>query len=302
MKRSGAVLIAAGALAICTALASCGSDSSSSQTSSPPGEAIPSVAKDPALAAKVPGDIQSAGVIQVASDATYPPFESVRDGVVVGLEPDLAKAIGDVLGVRVEFVNGSFDAIIPSLAANKVDMAMSSIGDNKERQNTVDFVTYYWNGTLVLVKKGNPKQLKADETCGAHIGVIRGSLQQTTFLPAQAPKCASDGKPAPIAEVYQTGPQAQLALQSGRIDGVMSDAPPLLDVVAQQAAMFETVGPLIRNPNPGGAAFPKDSKLVEPVHEALNVLFKNGTYTAILKKWNLESIAINQPQINGAVS
>jgi polar amino acid transport system substrate-binding protein len=65
----------------------------------------------------VPGDIQSAGVIQVASDATYPPFESVRDGVVVGLEPDLAKAIGDVLGVRVEFVNSSFDAIIPSLAA-----------------------------------------------------------------------------------------------------------------------------------------------------------------------------------------
>ena len=78
MKPSGAVLIAAGALAICTALAGCGSDSSSSQTSSPPGGVIPSVTKDPALAAKVPADIQSAGVIHVASDATYPPFESVQ--------------------------------------------------------------------------------------------------------------------------------------------------------------------------------------------------------------------------------
>jgi polar amino acid transport system substrate-binding protein len=302
MRQRGTVLIAAGALAMCAALTSCGSDSSSSQSASPPGEAVPVVAKDPALAAKVPAEIASAGVIHVASDATYPPFESVRDGVVVGIEPDLAKAIGDVLGVRVEFVNTSFDAIIPSLTANKVDMAMSSIGDNKERQNTVDFVTYYWNGTLVMVKKGNPKQIQADQTCGAHIGVIRGSLQQTTFLPAQAPKCESNGKPAPTAEVYQTGPQAQLALQSSRIDGVMSDAPPLLDVAAQQAELFETVGPLIRNPNPGGAAFPKGSKLVEPVHEALNILFKNGTYTAILKKWNLESIAIDQPQINGAVS
>jgi len=258
--------------------------------------------KDPALAAKVPADIQSAGVIHVASDATYPPFESVQEGVVVGLEPDLAKAIGDVLGVRVEFANTSFDAIIPSLAANKVDMAMSSIGDTKEREGTVDFATYYWNGTLILVRKGNPGRIEANQACSARIGVIRGSLQQTTFLPAQAPKCTSSGKPAPTAEVYQNGPQAQLALQSGRIDGVMQDAPPLLTVAAQQPEMFETTGPFVRNPNPGGVAFPKGSALVQPVHEAINVLIKNGTYAAILKKWNLSTIAIDQSRINGALS
>jgi polar amino acid transport system substrate-binding protein len=302
MNRGGAALLAAGALAVLASLAGCGSSSSSSQAASPSGDAVPTVAKDAGLAAKLPAEIQSAGVIRVATDETYPPFESIQDGQVVGLDPDLANAIGNVLGVRVELVNTSFDAIIPSLAANKVDMAMSSIGDNKERERTVDFATYYWNGTLVLVKKGNPVQIQADQACGAHIGVIRGSLQQTDFLPAQAPKCASSGKPAPTAEVYQAGPQAQLALQSGRIDGVMEDAPPLLTVAAAQAQMFETVGPLIRNPNPGGIAFPKGSKLVEPVHEALNSLIKNGTYAAILKKWNLQSIAIDQSQINGALS
>lgn len=302
MKRRTAVLLAAGALAIVASLAGCGSGSPSGEDRNPSGAPIPSATKDAALAAKLPANIQSAGVIRIASDATYPPFESVQDGQVIGFDADLAKAIGDVLGVRAEFVNTAFDAIIPALAANKVDMAMSSIGDNKEREQIVDFATYYWNGTLILVKKGNPKQIQADQACGAHIGVVRGSLQHTDFLPAQGPKCQSAGKQAPITEVYQNSQQAQLALQSSRIDGVMADAPPLLDVSAHQPQIFETVGPLIRNPNPGGVAFPKGSQLVQPVHDALNVLIENGTYTAILKKWHLEDIAIDQSQINGALS
>jgi len=302
VKRHGAALLATGALAVFASLAGCGSSSSSSEAASPSGQAAPAVAKDAALAAKLPAEIQSAGVIRVASDVTYPPFESVQDGKVVGLEPDLASAIGNVLGVRVEFVNTSFDAIIPALAANKVDMAMSSIGDTKERERTIDFATFYWNGTLTLVKKGNPTQIQTDQACGARIGVIRGSLQQTRFLPEQASKCASIGKPAPATEVYQSGPQAQLALQSARIDGVVEDAPPVMRAAAQQPQLFETAGPVVRNPNPGGVAFPKGSKLVDPVNGALNLLIKNGTYTTLLKKWNLESISIDQSKINGAVS
>ncbi len=271
MNRRRAALLAIGALAVSASLAGCGSSSSSN-------------------------------VIKVAMDETYPPFESVQGGTVVGLDPDLATAIGDVLGVRAEFVNTSFDGIIPSLTSHKADMAMSSLGDTKKRELTVDFATYYQNGTLVLVKKGNPAHIKADQACGARIGVIRGSLQQTDFLPAQTPKCVSSGKPAATVEVYQNGPQAQLALQSDRIDGVMEDAPPLLTVAAAQAQIFETTGPLVRNPNPGGAAFPKGSTLAEPVHEALNILIKNGTYAAILEKWNLGTISIDQSQINGAQS
>ncbi|MFE3176511.1 ABC transporter substrate-binding protein [Amycolatopsis sp. NPDC059090] len=307
MNRRGVALLVTGAVAVCAALTGCGASSSAGGDAAGPAAsssevAIPAVTKDAALAAKLPAEIRSAGALRVAMDETYPPFESVQAGNVVGLDPDLANAIGGVLGVRVEFVNTSFDAIIPSLTSNKVDLAMSSIGDTKERERTIDLATYYWNGTLVLVKSGNPAQLKADQVCGARVGVIRGSLQQTSFLPSQAAKCAAAGKQAAKVEVYQNGPQAQLALQSGRIDGVMEDAPPLLEVAARQKDVFETAGPFFRNPNPGGVAFPKGSKLVEPVHEAIGVLLKNGTYQAILKKWNLEKIAIDKSEINGAQS
>jgi polar amino acid transport system substrate-binding protein len=260
-------------------------------------------AVDKDIAATVPEDIAKAGVIRMAINPSYPPFESTAaDGTTMqGLDPDLATAVGQVLGLRVEFVPTSFDAIIPALSAGSVDMAMSSIGDTKEREKTVDFATYYWNGTLVMVAKGNPMGLAADKLCGARVGVIRGSLQQSTFLPALATGCTDGGQQAPAEQAYQDGPQAQLALHSGRIDAVMTDAPPLLDAEAKNPDTFETVGPLTRNPNPGGVAFPKGSGLAQSVNAAIDQLMQNGTYRDILDRWNLGDIAIDDSQVNGAV-
>jgi polar amino acid transport system substrate-binding protein len=292
------------ALLSAAALSACGLNSSPSTEPDAANETSTSTqAKNEELAAMLPADIQKSGVIRMAINPSYPPFESVGDDgkTLVGLDPDLANAMGDILGVDVEFVHTSFDAIIPALEAKKVDMAMSSIGDTKEREKTVDFATYYWNGTLILVKKGNPLDIAADQACGVRIGVIRGSLQQSTFLPAQEPKCAAAGLQPPVSQAYQDGPQAQLALKSDRIDGVMLDAPPLLDAAQKNPDEFETVGPLTRNPNPGGVAFPKGSELVKPINEAINMLIEDGTYDEILGRWNLTEIAIDKSQINGAV-
>lgn len=294
-------------LACAFPLAACGLNSSPSDPSAASARTTtqaPTQAKDAQLAAMVPASIKKTGVIRMAINPSYPPFESMAsDGTTpVGLDPDLAKSIAAVLGLKVTFVSTSFDAIIPSLAANKVDMAMSSIGDTKEREKTVDFATYYWNGTLLLVPKGNPKNLTATMACGARVGVIRGSLQQNTFLPSQTSKCVKAGKKAPTAQAYQDGPQAQLALQSNRIDAVMLDAPPLLDAAKKSPNLFQTVGPLVKNPNPGGVAFPKGSALAKPVQAAINQLISDGTYRKILSKWNLSAISIDHSALNGATS
>lgn len=299
-RRSASVLALLGLVFI----TSCGLNSSPSQED-PDAQAssAPAQEKDDELAAALPADIKDSGTIRMAIQASYPPFESKADDgkTLVGLDPDLANAMGDVLGVEIEFVETTFDAIIPALAANKVDMAMSSIGDTKEREEIVDFATYYHNGTLVLVNKGNPEGIEADLVCGVRVGVIRGSLQQSTFLPSQESKCREAGLEPPTSQAYQDGPQAQLALQSNRIDGVMQDAPPVLDAADKNPEQFETVGPLVRNPNPGGVAFPKGSELVEPINGAINVLIENGTYAETLEKWNLKDIQIEESAINGAV-
>lgn len=253
------------------------------------------------LAASVPASIREAGVIRVATDPTYPPFESIVDDAVVGLDADLAHAIGDVLDLDIEFVQVSFDGIIPSLQAGSADMALSSIGDNAEREEAVDFATAYWNGTLLLVPTGNPLGGTPALACNMDVGVIRGSLQQTDFLPQQAQPCEDADEAAPVEAVYQNSNQAALALGSNRIDGVLLDAPAAATAVSASAGSLETAGPIIRNPNSAGAAFPKGSELAEAVAGAINQLIQSGEYGELLASWDLADIAVEESVINGAV-
>jgi polar amino acid transport system substrate-binding protein len=259
------------------------------------------VAVDEQLAAQVPADIRQAGKVNVATDPTYPPFENVVNNEVVGLDADMANAIGDVLNLDVKFVHTSFDAIIPALSAKSADMALSSIGDNKEREKTVDFATYYWNGTLLLVQSGNPAGGTPKLACDMKVGVIRGSLQQQQFLPAQAAPCTAKGKKPPAENAYSNSNQAVLALQSSRIDGVLIDAPAATGAAKASSGALEAAGPILRNPNPGGVAFPKDSGLAAPVSGAINKLIRNGTYARILAKWGLAAIKIDKSTVNGAL-
>src|SRR3954464_10094115 len=122
ISRSGfAAVLAAGVIA--AAAAGCGSDSDSSTPSSS-GAASTPASGGGAAAAKVPAEIKSKGTLTVAADASYPPDEFIdKDGkTVVGMDADLAKALGAQLGLKVNVVNAGFDGIIPGLASGKYDL------------------------------------------------------------------------------------------------------------------------------------------------------------------------------------
>ncbi|PRY65867.1 amino acid ABC transporter substrate-binding protein (PAAT family) [Glaciihabitans tibetensis] len=259
---------------------------------------------NPEIAALVPTEMAESGLIRVATDGAYPPFVSISedDGeTLVGLDADLAREMASLMGLEVEFVITSFDGLIPSLQAGTNDMAMNSIGDTKEREQAVDFVTYYHNGTVALVESGNPLDVTAEALCGARVAVNRGSLQQSTMLPPQSAACEADGKEAPTEAVFAGTPEALLALTAGQVDAVLADVPTLVLAQASNDA-FEIAGPAFKNPNPGGVALPKDSEFAAAVHAAMTELMENGTYEEIIAKYELEDIAIDESVINGAIS
>src|SRR6187551_3680490 len=110
--------------------AGCGGSDSSSTTSTASLTATPNinVPVDKQVATQVPSSIKSSGTLSVAADATYAPNEFIaEDGkTVIGMDADLAKAIAQVMGLKAEIKNATFDSIIPGLAANKYDLGMSS--------------------------------------------------------------------------------------------------------------------------------------------------------------------------------
>ena len=151
-SRGGAIIVALAAAAV---LAACGSDSSTTETTGASSSTTKASTVDEQVAALVPAAVKSKGTLTVAADASYPPNEFIgSDGKTVeGMDADLAKALTGVMGLKAKVVNATFDAIIPGLAAEKYDLGMSSFTDTKEREKTVDFVTYLI-GRHVLLRQG----------------------------------------------------------------------------------------------------------------------------------------------------
>jgi polar amino acid transport system substrate-binding protein len=264
------------------------------------GAAMPAV--DSKIAAMVPEKIKSKGSIVVAADATYAPNEFIAsDGhTVVGMDPDLAQALAAVMGLKAKFVNASFDTIIPGLQSGKYGLGMSSFTDTKEREKVVDFVTYFTAGTSFYVKNGGPTINSLADLCGHSVGVERGTTQADDAT-AQSAKCKDAGKAGVTVHVYPDQNAANLAISSGRAQVGMADSPVAAYIVKQSNGQFTLTGTPY-NTAPYGIAIPKGNGMANPILEAMKKLIADGTYTQILKKWGVQSGAITNPTINGAVS
>jgi polar amino acid transport system substrate-binding protein len=284
--------------------AGCGSGSkkSSSTTTSTSTTATSSSLASATVSAEVPSKYKSK-TLKVAADATYAPNEFIGSNghTVVGMDPDLAKALAGVMGVNVSVVNATFNTIIPGLSSGKYDLGMSSFTDTKARQKVVDFVTYFSAGTAFYVKaQGGPSISTLADLCGHSVAVESGTTQQMDAT-AQNGKCKSAGKAGVKVNVFPDQNAANLAISSGRAQVGMADSPVAAYIVEKSNGQFKLTGK-VYGTAPYGISIPKGSGLDKPILAALKVLMKDGKYKAILTKWGIQEGAIANPKINGAVS
>jgi polar amino acid transport system substrate-binding protein len=283
-------------------IGACGSDSGSSGGSGAAGgggssNGSTNTSANQSVAGKVPQAIKSKGTLKVAEDASYPPNEFFgSDGKTVeGMDADLAKALAGVMGLKADVVNAGFDSIIPGLASHKYDLGMSSFTDTKEREKTVDFVTYFSAGTSFYVKaQGGPNITSLASLCGHSVAVEKGTTQQAD-VEKQQKKCKVNLLTFPD----QNG--ANLAITSGRAEVGMADSPVAAYQVKKSNGQFKLSGKPYGTA-PYGIAIPKDSGLQKAVLAGMKALSADGTYMKILKKWGIQAGAITNFQINGATS
>lgn len=259
-----------------------------------------STSTDAKLSAMLPAKLTEAGKIRVASNVEYPPFEyyDTDNTTIIGLDKDLAEAIGQKLGVKLEFENMSFDAIIPALAANRYDMAMSAMTDTEERRKKVDFVDYFTSGGGFLVKHGNPKKIHSlADICGVTAAIDKGTTEIEDAKKASE-DCVKAGKPEVKVEVHPGTSKIVLALQSGRADVAMIDTSAGAYIAQQHPGDFE-VPDASYAPRRYGLVLPKGSdELAKAMQAAVQALIDEGTYGKILAKWGQEVGAVKEATIN----
>ncbi|MEJ8637352.1 MULTISPECIES: ABC transporter substrate-binding protein [Streptomyces] len=301
-------IAAVGAIAVAGALllTACGD-----QTNSGSGSSETGAASEAALFDKLPKKYQDSKVIKVGTDAAYAPMEYEEGGKIVGIDPDIAAALGKELGVKFQFTSGTFDGLISSLNSGRQDVVMSAMSDTKARQDGlddkgkkvgqgVDFVDYFTSGVSLLVKKGNPSKIESlDDLCGKKVAVQRGTIYEDTFK-AQATKCKTDGKGTLTIEAFDTDAEAQTRVKSGGAVADLNDYPVAAHIAktAGGGNDFEVAGDQT-DAGPFGIAVDKDNaQLRDALKAAVDAIIKNGEYEKVLEKWDVKNSAVTEATIN----
>ena len=292
------------ALAI-LALAGCGSSNSSSTSSSTPtaSTSTSTSSANAAVVATVPAAIKTKGTLNVATEAQYAPNEFLApDGhTIIGMDADLVTALAETMGLKAQFTNANFEAIIPGLAGGRYDLGASSFTDTKEREKTVDFVDYFNAGISFYAKSSaNPGVTTVADLCGKTVAVEKGTVEQEESE-AQSKKCTKAGKKSATVLAFPGQNAVNLAVSSGRAELGMADSPVVAYQIKQSSGGFKLIGKTYAFA-PYGLAIPKTTGMTQPVLAALKVLIENGKYKQILEKWGVQEGAIAAPKINGAIS
>jgi len=293
MWRCAAVFAVAGALA----LAGCSSQSEESSETTP---AAPSAEKVDAIANTVPESIKQDGKLIVGVNIPYAPNEfKDPSGKIVGFDVDLMNAIAATLGLTPEYREADFAKIIPSIQGDTFHVGMSSFTDTKEREQAVDFVTYFSAGILWAQRPGEP--VDPNNACGKKVAVQATTTEETEELPAKSKACTDAGQPPIEIIKFDAQDAATNAVILGQADAMSADSPVTAYAIKQSNGKLEAAGE-IADAAPYGWPVKKGSPLAQSLKQALEHLIQNGTYEQIATNWGVESGMIDKPVINGAIN
>ncbi|CAM3058848.1 ABC transporter substrate-binding protein [Skermania piniformis] len=291
----GMCLLAGGALL----LTGCTSNNEDQQGSSGASTEAVQVTKADEIAATVPEKIKNAGKLVVGVNLPYQPNEyRDADGKIVGFDVDLLDAVAGVLGLSTDYQASDFDKIIPAIQAGTYDVGMSSFTDTKEREQVVDFTTYFNAGVQWAQQVDRP--IDPNDACGKKVAVQSTTVQDTEEVPAKSAKCTAAGKPPIEIVKFDRQDDATNALVLGKVDAMSADSPVTAYAIKQSEGRIEASGPVFDSA-PYGWPVAKGSPLATSLLQALEHLIADGTYATIADNWGVGAGKIEKPVINGAV-
>lgn len=165
------------------------------------------------------------GHLKVAMAATYPPFESVQNGKIVGSDPDFGTLLAKQLGTTVSFEDAKFSTLILGLSAHRYDAIISGMYITPERTAQAAAVPYAQTSSAILVTAASGlKPKKPEDLCGLHVGIVSGTVYLPKLRALSAGYCASAGKSAIEISEYPTTAEAIQAMLSGNVQAGMQVA------------------------------------------------------------------------------
>lgn len=217
--------------------------------------------------------------LYMATEGTFPPYEYYDGDKLVGIDVDVANAIAEKLGMKLEVVDIAFDSIVSGVQAGKYDMGMAGMTVNEERLEKVNFSDSYATGIQVVIVKEGGKVKSLDDM--AADGVVIGTQSGTTgFL------FASDDFGDEKVKGFAKTTDAVEALKNGQVDCVMLDNEPAKALVAANPdAGLSILDTAYANEEYAIAINKQNTDLLNQINAALAELKADGTLQGIIDQY-----------------
>lgn len=246
------------------------------------------------------------GVLVMATNAAFPPYEYVEGGEFVGIDVEIAKAIAEKLGMELKIEDVDFGAIIGGVAEGKYDIGMAGMTVTDERKLSVNFSDTYATGVQVIIVKegssikslddifefdaeGNPIALKnADVRVGVQQDTTGDIYCSDAITKWGFNDLAENGSITTDRVVrYKTGADAVEALKTDKVDMVIIDNEPAKSFVAANTGKIHILeGDNEYAIEDYAICLAKDNtELLEKINAALKELKEDGTIDRIIAKY-----------------
>lgn len=215
------------------------------------------------------------GVLTMATNAYFPPYEYYEGSKIVGMDVEIAEAIAKKLNLELKIEDMEFDSIIIAVTQGKADMGLAGMTVTEERLKSVNFSESYQTGIQVVIVTEDSAIKTPDDLKGKKIGV---QLATTGDI------YAKDDFGEENVEEYNKGADAVMALKQGKVDAVIIDNQPALSFVKSTDGLkiLETEYAV---EDYAAAIAKENTALLDAINGALAELKEDGTLKTIADKY-----------------
>ncbi len=222
------------------------------------------------------------GVLTMATNAEFPPYEYYEGDTVTGIDVEIAQAIADKLGLTLQVEDMEFDSVISAVKGGKADIGMAGMTVTDERLEEVNFTESYATGVQVIIVTEDSDITSADDLFAEGANHTIGVQLTTTgdIYTTEDIEAAGLG----TIDRYNKGADAVMALKNGKVDCVVIDNEPAKAFVAANEGLKILETEYVTEDY--AIAVSKDNDALHAaVDAALQELIADGTVQSIIDKY-----------------
>ena len=205
----------------------------------------------------------------VGTEAGFAPYEYMEGDKVVGIDMDIAQAIADAMGKKLEIKNMDFDGALLAVQQGKVDLVAAGVSIDEKRALLMDFSDEYVNSIeVVVVNKANPMVASIEDLNDKIVAVQQGNIadyyvsDEANVIPKEIKR-------------YTKFVQAAEDLKNSKIDCIVMDLYPAQELVAANEELVILDGTLFEDKY-AIAVQKGNSELLKQVNDVIAQLIKDG--------------------------